>query len=276
MPVLLTRPRAAVAHATALALLADGAQVRTFGPDPTPDLRAAGAFAASGDHDDHGRLEAALAQVHTLVHAGTSLLADSTDRWLHEGVRAIDAAVGAGVQRLVLLSLPGASHDADDPARAAAGILEDHAEAADVPSVVVRTSLVDTPALRDAVAALGPVPDEVVVAPLRTADLAEALVALDRARSSATAGHVVFAAAGPEPLSLDAWLRRVGVRGTGGATDFVGRTYRPGGATSPLRLALPGPWVEPQGAAVADLWAFAGLEPGPVGDPSDTGGDDAH
>lgn len=264
MPVLLTRPRAAVAHATALALLADGAQVRTFGPDPTPDLRARGAFAASGDHDDHGRLEAALAQVHTLVHAGTPLLAGSTDRWLHEGVRAIDAAVRAGVQRLVLLSLPGASGAAADAARVAAGVLEDHAEAADLPSVVVRTALVDTPALRDAVAAIGSTPDEVVVAPLRPEDLVEALVALDRARSSATSGHVVFAAAGPEPLTLDAWLRRTGVRSSGGATDFVGRTYRPGGASAPLRVALAGPWVEPDDAAVADLWDFAGIEPGPV------------
>jgi len=269
MPVLITRPRAAVANATALALLDDGAQVRTFGPDPTPDLRAAGAFAASGDHDDHGRLEAALEQVHTLVHAGTPLLAGSTDRWLHEGVRTIDAAVRAGVQRLVLLSLPGASVDAADATRVAAGVLEDHAQAADLPSVVVRTALVDTAAMRDAVAALGPVPDEVVVAPVRVGDLVEALVALDRARSAATAGHVVFAAAGAEPLTLDAWLRRVGVRGAGGATDFVGRTYRPGAASSPLRLALPGPWVEPDDGRVADLWSFAEIVPGPLAGDAD-------
>jgi uncharacterized protein YbjT (DUF2867 family) len=261
MPVLLTRPRSALARATALALLEDGAQVRTFGPSAVPELRAAGAFAASGDHDDHGRLEAALEQVHTLVHVGAGLLADTPDRWLHEGVRAVDAAVRARVQRLVLLSLPGADPDADDPARAAMGVLEAHAAAAELPSVVVRPALVDTPALRDAVAALGPLPDEVVVAPVRLDDLVEALVAIDRARSSTTGGHVVFAAAGPEPLTLDAWLRRVGVRGEGGSTDFVGRTYAPGGAASPLRTALSGPWVEPVGAGVADLWAFADIRP---------------
>lgn len=265
MPVLLTRPASHLASATALALLDDGAQVRVFGPDAPPELRAAGAFVATGDHDDPGRLEAALEQVHTLVHVGTPLLARDPDSWLRDGVVAVDAAVGAGVQRVVLLSLPGASPDADDPARRAAGILEEHAAAADLPTIVVRPSLLDTPALRDAVAALGPTPDEVVVAPIRPDDLVEALVALDRARSSATSGHAVFSAAGPEPLTLDQWLRRTGVRGEGGGTDFVGRTYRPGDAAGPLRRALAGPWVERVSADVADLWAFARRDPSPVG-----------
>ncbi len=262
MPVLLTRPASAVAAATASALLDDGAQVRLFGPAAPPVLRARGAFVATADHDDVGVLEAALAQVHTLVHVGPGILADDPARVLAEGVGAVDAAVAAGVRRIVLLSLPGAAATAGDPLRRAAGAVEDHAAASPVPTVVVRPGLVDTDAVRDAVAFLPTTPDDVVVAPVGVDDLAEALVAVDRARSRAAAGHVVFRAPGAEPLTLDQWLQRTGVRGAGDA-DLVGRTYRPGG--SPLLLgALGGPWTEPADGRTADLWAFAGTSPRPL------------
>jgi uncharacterized protein YbjT (DUF2867 family) len=207
-------------------------------------------------------LEAALEQVHTLVHVGPGLLVDDPARLFAEGVGAIDAAVRAGVQRIVLLSLPGASPSADDPLRRAAAALEEHAAAVPVPSVVVRPGLVDTEAVRDAVAFLPSTPDDVVVAPVRVEDLAAGLLAIDRARSQAASGHVVFRAPGPEPLTLDQWLRRTGDRGgTGG--DLVGRTYRPGGSPL-LGAALDGPWLEPDDARTADLWAFAGMTPSPV------------
>lgn len=264
MPVLLTRPATTVARATGLALLADGAEVRTFGPRGVPALRAAGAFAASGDHDDHGRLEAALEQVHTLVHVGVGLLDPTAEVWAAHAELVLGAAVGAGVQRVLLLSLPGADPGADDPVRRAAGEVELVAAAAPLPTVVVRPALVDTAAVRDAVAALGPTPDEVVVAPVRLDDLVAALVELDRARSRAAEGHLVLAAPGPEPLTLAAWLARTGVRPHGGVVDFVGRTYRPGGATAPLRHALAGPWEERPDAVVADLWEVTGVVPRPV------------
>lgn len=266
MPVLLTRPAAAVSRVTASLLLDDGAQVRLFGRGAPSDLRARGAFVADGTPDDHGLLEAALAQAHTLIHVGPGLAVADPDHLELEAALTFGAAERAGIQRLVVLSLPGADPASPDPLRAAAGRVEAAAAAHPCPSVVVRCSLVDTSAVRDLLAALpGNDHDDVVVAPLRVDDLARGLVAVDEARSRATSGHVVLHAAGPEPLTLDAYLRRVGVRGADGGTDLVGRVYRPGGADAPARRALAGPWTEPSDTIAADLWAFAGHEPRPVG-----------
>lgn len=265
MPVLLTRPASAVARATASVLLDDGAQVRLFGQGAPSGLRARGAFVADGTPDDHGLLEAALAQAHTMIHVGPGLAVEDPDHLVVEAQLAFGAAERAGIQRLVVLSLPGADPASSDPLRAAAGRVEQDAAACPMPSVVVRCSLVDTPATRDLLASLpARAHDDVVVAPLRVEDLAEGLLAVDRARSRATSGHVVFHAVGPEPLTVDEWLRRVGVRGDDGRVDLVGRVYRPGAAAAPGRRALAGPWTEPADTAAADLWDFAGHEPRPT------------
>lgn len=265
MPVLLTRPASAVARATASALLVDGAQVRLFGPGAPSQLRARGAFVADGTPDDHGLLEAALAQAHTMIHVGPGLAVADAEHLVVEAALAFGAAERAGIQRLVVLSLPGADPDSDDPLRAAAGRVEADAAERPMPSVVVRCSLVDTPATRDLLASLpGRTHDDVVVAPLRVEDLARGLVAVDEARSQATRGHVVFHAAGPQPLTLADYLRQVGVRGADGRVDLVGRVYRPGAVDAPGRRALAGPWVEPQDSVAADLWGFAGHTPRPV------------
>ncbi len=177
----------------------------------------------------------------------------------------LGAAERAGVQRVVLLSLPGADPGADDPLRAAAGAVEQDAAGRPFPSVVVRPSLVDTSAARDLLASLpGTALNDTVVAPVAVADLAHGLVAIDEARSQSDAGHVVFRANGPEPLTIAQYLRQVGVRGHDGAVDLVGRVYRPGGADAPARRALAGPWTEPDGGPTADLWAFADHTPSPV------------
>jgi hypothetical protein len=265
MPVLLTRPTTAVARATALQLLDDGAQVRLFGPDVPSGFKARGAFAAVGAPVDHGLLEAALEQVHTLVHTGLGLVVDDPAVLVAEASLVLDAAERAGVQRAVLLSLPGAADDAKDPLRRAAARVEADAAARPFPTVVVRASLVDTNATRDLLASLpGGELDGRVVAPLRTEDLAAGLVAIDEARSQASAGHVVFHAHGPEPLTVTDYLTRIGVRDAAGAADLVGRTYRPGDAASPARQALRGPWREPDLTPSADLWEFAGHTPRPV------------
>ena len=265
MPVLLTHPATAVARATASMLLGDGAQVRLFGPDVPSDLRTRGAFAAIGAPDDHGLLEAALEQVHTLVHVGPGLEVEHADHVLAEADLVLGAAERAGVQRIILLSLPGADPAAGEPLRAAAGRTEQDAAARPVPSVVVRPSLVDTGATRDLLASLpGTALDDTVVAPVTVADLARGLVAIDEARSRADEGHVVFRANGPEPLTVAQYLRRVGIRDEDGAVDLVGRVYRPGGADAPARRALAGPWTEPDDGPTADLWAFADHTPSPV------------
>lgn len=265
MPVLLTRPASAVARATASLLLDDGAQVRLFGTGAPGELRARGAFVADGTPDDHGLLEAALAQVHTMIHVGPGLAVADADHLVVEAALALDAAERAGIQRAIVLSLPGADPSSDDPLRAAAGRVEEDAAGRPFPTVVVRCSLVDTTATRDLLAALpGTAHDDVVVAPVRTEDLARGLVAIDEARSRATTGHVVFHAVGPEPLTIDEYLRRVGVRGEDGRADLVGRVYRPGAADAPGRRALGGPWRPVPGEAAADLWDFAAHDPLPV------------
>lgn len=265
MPVLLTRPATAVARATASLLLEAGAQVRLFGPEVPSELRARGAFAAIGAPDDHGLLEAALAQVHTLVHVGGGLEVEHADHLVAEADLVLGAAERAGVQRVVVLSLPGAHPGADDPLRAAAGRVEQDAAARPFPTVVVRPSLVDTNAARDLLASLpGTALDDTVVAPVRVEDLAHGLVAIDEARSQATAGHVVFHAHGPEPLTVADYLRRIGAFDAAGGRDLVGRVYRPGGADAPARRALAGPWTEPAGTVSADLWDFADINPSPV------------
>ncbi len=184
---------------------------------------------------------------------------------LAEADLVLGAAERAGVQRVILLSLPGADPRADDPLRAAAGRIEQAAADRPFPSVVVRPSLVDTDTTRDLLATLpGTALDDTVVAPVTVADLARGLVAIDEARSQADQGHVVFRANGPEPLTVAQYLRRIGVRDQDGTVDLVGRVYRPGGADAPARRALAGPWTESDDGPTADLWAFADHSPSPV------------
>jgi uncharacterized protein YbjT (DUF2867 family) len=175
------------------------------------------------------------------------------------------AAAGAGVRRIVALSAPGAAVDAVDPLRAALGEAERVLAAAPVPTVVVRTSLVDTPAIRDALgtAGLSPQERETLVAPVRAEDVVALVVAFDRLRSSAASGHATFHADGPTALPLGAYLERVGVARPGSGS-LVGRRALDPGRVPMLLPALRGPWI---GSDLdgPDAWEFTGTLPGVVG-----------
>jgi hypothetical protein len=261
MPVLVTAAHRSLARRLVLRLLEEGGEVRAYGDGGTGALRAAGAFVAAGTPDDEGRLEAAMADVHTVVHVGPGLLARDAASVAAEARVVARAATNAGVRRLIGLSLPGASADAAEPVRRASHDAEVALATAGPPSIVVRTSLVDTPATRDALATLGLGPDEarVPVAPVRLVDVVELLVAFDRARSQATSGHLVVAADGPARTTLGDYLAAVGIDRPG-AGGLLGRRLLADEQAPLLRAALAGPWWS-EDPLLLDGWGFAGLTP---------------
>ncbi len=275
MPALVTAAHQRLSRRIARRLLDEGGEVRAYADGDVSLLRAAGAIVATGEVDDEGRLEAAMAQVHTVVHVGGGLLHRDAEAIDREAAVVARAAENAGVRRLVALSLPGADPDAADPLRRAKGRAERHLAAAEVPTVVLRLSWVDTDALLDAMltSGLGREFGETEIAPVRVEDVVELVVEFDRARSSAASGHLVVAADGPERLRLAEWLERRTGRASGHAgagsadtgTGLVGRRLVDEASAPLLRSAVgSGPWTTSDPVAV-DGWSFTGIEPRPVG-----------
>jgi len=259
VPVLVTAGHHPLARRLAIRLLEEGGEVRVASSGDVSALRAAGAFVATADRDDEGRLEAALAQVHTVVHVGGGIATGPPERIAEDARTLARAAAGAGVQRIVMLSLPGASAEAADPLRRAKAAAEEAIAEVACQTIVVRVGLVDTATLRDALLTGGLDPVLMVreVRPVRITDLLELVVAFDRARAYTDVGHLVVTADGPTRMSVAGYLDRVVGRGT--AT--VGRRLPDAATLRRLAAALAGPWVDDEPHLV-DGWAFAGLEPG--------------
>ena len=259
MPVLVAPADTPLGVALVHALRADGAEVRAWatGDGDVGALRAAGAFVAVGDLDDEGRLDAAMTDAHTVIalHAHP-LVRDAAH--LDADLRALlTAAEKAEVSRLVVRGVPRPA-EGDDPLRQVCLGVEDALEAMALTTMVVRTSLVDAPDLRDAlVSTAATLPDaEVEVAPVHPDDVVDALVALDAARSTATGGHLVLRLqATPRPLRR--YLDHLG-------DAMVGRVYVPAARVPLLAPSLTTPWVEPDDDTTADLLAFAGITPRPL------------
>jgi uncharacterized protein YbjT (DUF2867 family) len=262
MPVLVTCAHRPLERRIALRLLEEGGEVRAYASGDTSVLRAAGAVVATGEVDDEGRLEAAMEQVHTVVHVGGGLHSTDAEAIVRDARVVATAAANAGVRRVIALSLPGADPASPDPLRRAKGMSERTFAEAAPPSVVVRVSLVDTPSLRDTLATsgLGRRLADVEVAPVRAEDLVELVVGFDRARSQATEGHLVVAADGPRRLPLGEHLRAVGVASVG-AGGLVGRRLVDESSVPLLASALrAGPWWT-QDETVLDGWRFCELDP---------------
>jgi len=266
VPVLVTDAHTSVGEQIVRRILREGGEVRAFGAGVDGSLRAASAIVANADADDEGRLEAALEQVHTVIHPGPSLLAEADIPAEIAAATLATAAENAGVRRIIALSVLGAG--GGDPYREAKGRAEQLLEDGAVPTVVVRTGLVAT---SDAVARLRTLPAEDAAmslshAPLRPDDLLDALAGLDVLRSTAQQGHVVFHAVGPDKATLGAWL--AGAQGGLGhaesAGSRVGSVYRPIREGSQLIQALrtdawvPGPDDGP------DVFAFLSIPPRPA------------
>lgn len=221
MPVLVTNADRQPELTVALAIADLGGEVRAFctGDGDVAALRAAGVYVSIGTPDDEGRLEAALEQVHTLVHLDDPVLAPGARTWAARAAVVLRAATSAGVGRIVTRSVPGADVSADDELRAACGAWEQAVAAADPPSVVVRAAIIDTGTMRDALTSALPAGlRDHAIAPVPVPDLAAGVEALDDARGSATSGHVVFHLAGQVTTVAD-HLARVAPDG------MVGRTY---------------------------------------------------
>ncbi len=265
MPVLVTAAHQPLARRLAARLIEEGGEVRVFSAGDVASLRAAGAFVAAGTRDDEGRLEAALAQVHTVVHVGGGIGSPDPAQLVRDAEVLARAATGAQVERVIMLSLPGADPDADEPLRAAKGRVEAVLAAIPCPTITLRVGLVDTPLLRDALVTSGldrELPDT-EVSPVRAGDLAELAVAFDRARSRSAEGHLVVAADGPQRMSLAGYLDRVSVDRPGRGS-MVGRRLPTAAATERLVSVLGGPWWSTD-PAIVDGWSFAGFEPGVPG-----------
>jgi uncharacterized protein YbjT (DUF2867 family) len=266
MPVLVTASQRPLARRLLLRFAEEGGEVRAYGTGDAAALRSAGVFVATGSTDDEGRLDAAMADVHTVVHVGPGLLARDPTTIVEEAEVLARAATNAGVRRVIALSLPGVAAHSEDPVRRAKAVEEQLVAAIPVPTIVVRASLVDTVATRDALATGGPGPDVlgVEVAPVRVDDLVELIVAFDRARSQATDGHLVVAADGPARMDVATYLERVGAR-VAGRPSLLGRRITDDERMVQLRTALlAGPWWSEPGP-VLDGWGFAQLEPRPPG-----------
>ncbi len=266
MPVLVTAADEPLSRRIALRLLQEGGEVRAYASGDTAALRAAGAFVASGDADDEGRLEAALAEVHTLVHVGGGVL-DDPERIEADAAVAARAAENAGVRRVITVSLPGADHAADDAVRRAKAAAEASLTAVPAPTVILRVGLVDTPALRGALLTSGLDRDALAarVAPVRVDDLVELVVAFDRARAESTDGRLVVAADGPTWTSVAGYLDQV----TGEGAGRVGRRLPRPEVGARLSALLRGPWA-PHEPGTVDGWSFFGIEPGTPGPELDT------
>ena len=260
MPVLVAPADTPLGVPLVRALRNEGAEVRAYatGDGDVGALRASGAFVATGELEDEGRLDAAMTDAHTVVGLHADPLVGDASR-LDTDLRVfLTAAEKAGVARVVVRSVPRPSPHADALRRVCAGI-EAALHAMAVPTMAVRTSLVDTPALRDAlVSVAGATGDpDLEVAPLHVEDLVAALVALDAARATATTGHILFRLQGRR-RRLGDYLDHLG-RG-----DLVGRVYLPSDRVPLLRPSLDTPWVETEAGATADLLAFAERTPRPL------------
>ena len=256
MPVLVAPADTPLGVSLVRALRADGAEVRAYatGDGDVGALRAAGAFVAVGDLDDEGRLDAAMTDVHTVVGLHAHPLVRDSERLATHLDVLLTAAREAGVARLVVRTVPRPAADGD-PLRRVCHEVEAAMAGLALPTMAVRTSLVDAPDLRDALVSVGGAGADpaVEVAPVHPDDVVEALVALDAARSTATEGHLVLRLQGPR-IPLGRYLDRVG-------DSLVGRVYVPAARVPLLGPALGTAWSEPDDDATADLLAFAGLSP---------------
>ena len=264
MPVLVTAAHQPLARRLAARLLEEGGEVRATADGDVSALRAGGAFIASATPDDEGRLEAALADVHTVVHVGGGLATRDPKRIVADAEVLARAADGAGVRRLITLSLPGASADAADEVRRAKAAAEARLRELPCPTIVLRTGLLDTPWLRDTLITAGLPPELLAtpIRPVRVEDLLELVVAFDRARATSREGHLVVAADGPQTTSIAGYLDRLvpAAAGSVGRLSRVGRRLPDAEVVRRLTAVLAGPW-EQDAPELVDGWAFADLEP---------------
>lgn len=256
MPVLICGAATAVGRQIAHNLLHEGGEVRLFSVGDVAALRQQGAFVSHGTWDDEGRLEAALTDVHTLVFVPHGLA------WPAERIAAAakvcaTAATQAGVQRVIMVSSLGATRS-HEPLRVALAAAEGYLAAVPAPTLLMRSNLIASPRLIDAVltADLDGL-EETVVAPVSVEDVAALVVAFDQARADSRDGTLIVRCDGPTAMLFDAY--RQAVRERFGAQGRVGRRLLSARDTAALQRFIAEGFHDDE--ADVDGFALTGLHP---------------
>lgn len=207
-----------VGRAVVKALLArDEVRATVRRPDASEPLRALGAKVSVRPVDTQDALAEVLPRCHTLVHlvgGPNQPDADELFRANHGSVLvALAAAEDAGVERFVLISVPGADPEAVHPFLRAKGLAEEAVRASRIPHAIVRTTHVYglgglwfTAAVEGAVAdppfVTGPGSHD--LAPVFADDLGAVVAAIDDAEDG-TDG--TWGLEGPDTVTADAFCR---------------------------------------------------------------------
>jgi uncharacterized protein YbjT (DUF2867 family) len=188
-------------------------------PDAAERIRALGAKVAVGRLDDVGALAEVLRRVYTLIHlvGGPNQADDDATLAANHGsvVTALAAAREAGVERFLLLSVPGAATDAAHPFLRAKGLAEEAVAHSGLEHAIVRATHVYGPGglwFTSTVEGAITSPPFVVgdgrqsIAPVFVDDVAAVLAAAD------DADHMVsgtWAIEGPDALTAAALVARL-------------------------------------------------------------------
>lgn len=227
MPVLITGAERPLGRLCTRALAGGGGQVRVYVDDSEVEtgtidgLRGLGAKVARGTSDDEGFLEAAMEQVHTVVHAAIDPLVDP-DTVVDDTATVVSAALGAGVRRLILVSHLGVADPQSNPWLEAVAEAETLVADAGTERVIIRRGVTYAPhdpltwVLSEGAPGASP---DATHAPLFAADLAAAVAAAD-ARDRAGLSALEFPLTGPEWTSLGELVALLGgqVRSAGAGT----------------------------------------------------------
>lgn len=242
-------------------------------PDAAEPLRAMGAKVALGRLDDADALAEVLGGVYTLFHlVGGPNQADADallDANHGSALRAVAAARAAGVERLILVSVPGADPTAADPFLRAKGLAEEAVVTSGLQHAVIRSSHVYGLGglwFAAVVAGATTVPPRAIgteaVAPLLAEDLAAVLAAADD-RADGPAG--TWALEGPDALAPTELAARLG------GADAVPVAPGPGAAAAleallgiPLPPSAVAHVLRPSRADAPDAAAAFGRAPSPL------------
>ena len=276
MTVMVTGGSGVVGHALVRELVReDEVRVCVRRPETAEHLRALGAKVALGRLDDADALAEVLGGVFTLFHlvGGPHQPSDDALMDANHGstVRAVAAAKEAGVRRIILVSVPGASPEASDPFLRAKGLAEEVVVTSGLEHVVVRaTHVYGLGGLWFTAAVQGALADPPIavggadpVAPLLAEDLAAVLSAAD---SHEERLEGIWALEGPDALTPRTLVRlladgtRVPARSLGPDADAELETL----LGFPLTPAAVAHLLRPERADAADAAAAFGVERTPL------------
>lgn len=256
VPVLICGASTTVGRQISQNLLDEGGEVRLFSVGDVAALRQQGAFVSHGTWDDEGRLEAALTDVHTLVFVPHGL-AWPADRITAAASVCATAATNAGVKRVIMVSALGASRSREAH-RVALAEAERHLALVPAPTLIMRSNLVQSPRLIDALltADLDGL-DEVRVTPITVEDVAGLVGAFDQARADSRDGTLVVRCEGATAMPFGAY--RSALRQRYGAQGRVGRRLLRPSETSALQTFIADGFHDDE--ADVDGFTLAGLHP---------------